>query len=118
MLSAGLVEKIDKYQTLSLKGFTATDLDPFLSIYDDYFYHTQTPRRPEVSLTVFPRCIVSRCPGFFQFASSFAQVGDVRVRFSFAGLSSEASALGPAQTVSSHIDDLFLYCLVSNKCWS
>lgn len=31
---------------------------------------------------------------------SFQKVGDVRVRFSFAGLSSEASALGPAQTVS------------------
>lgn len=47
--SAGLVEMIDNYQTLSLKDFTATDLDPFLSIHDDYFYHTQTPRKPEVS---------------------------------------------------------------------
>lgn len=74
ILSKGLVEKINNYQTLSLKDFTATNLDPFLSVHDDYFYHTQTPRRPEV--------------------------GDVRVRFSFAGLSAEASALGPPQTVS------------------
>lgn len=47
--SAGLVEMIDNYQTLSLRDFTATNVDPFLSIHDDYFYHTQTPRKPEVS---------------------------------------------------------------------
>ncbi|XP_034725166.1 transmembrane protein 43 [Etheostoma cragini] len=70
-LSKGLVEQINNFQTLSLKEFS---FDPFLSIDDDYFYHTQNPRRPEV--------------------------GDVRVRFSYAGLSGKTSPLGPAQTVS------------------
>ncbi|XP_049893400.1 transmembrane protein 43 [Epinephelus moara] len=73
-LSKGLVEQINNFQTLSLRDFSAFNLDPFLSIDDDYFYHTQNPRRPEV--------------------------GDVRVRFSFAGLSAEMSPFGPAQTVS------------------
>ncbi|KAM7422616.1 hypothetical protein PAMA_010585 [Pampus argenteus] len=73
-LSKGLVEQINNFQTLSLRDLNAFNLDPFLSIDDDYFYHTQYPRRPEV--------------------------GDVRVKFSFAGLSGETSRLGPAQTVS------------------
>nr|XP_020498026.1 transmembrane protein 43 [Labrus bergylta] len=74
ILSKGLVEQINDFQTLSLKDFPASYVDPFLSIDDDYFYHTQSPRRPEV--------------------------GDVRVRFSYAGLSGETSILGPTQTVS------------------
>lgn len=74
ILSKGLVEQINNFQTLSLKDFPTHILDSFLTIDDDYFYHTQSPRRPEV--------------------------GDVRVRFSFAGLSGETSNLGPAQTVS------------------
>ncbi|KAM3620963.1 uncharacterized protein V6R79_004164 [Siganus canaliculatus] len=73
-LSKGLVDQIDDFQTLSLKDLKAVNVDPFLSIDDDYFYHTQSPRRPEV--------------------------GDVRVRFSFAGLSGASSPFGPAQTVS------------------
>ncbi|XP_068170824.1 transmembrane protein 43 [Antennarius striatus] len=74
ILSKGLVEQIDNFQTLSLRNFPAETSDPFLTINDDYFYHTQHPRRPEV--------------------------GDVRVQFSFAGLSGETSPLGTAQTVS------------------
>uniref|UniRef100_A0AAX7SKF5 Transmembrane protein 43 n=1 Tax=Astatotilapia calliptera TaxID=8154 RepID=A0AAX7SKF5_ASTCA len=74
ILSKGLVEQINNFQTLSLGDFPVFNLDPFLSIHDDYFYHTPNPRRPEV--------------------------GDVRVRFSFAGLSSDNSRHGPAQTVS------------------
>ncbi|KAM9860289.1 transmembrane protein 43 [Aulostomus maculatus] len=73
-LSKGLVEQINNFQTLSLRDLTALNSDSFLTIDDDYFYHTQHPRRPEV--------------------------GDVRVRFAYAGLSVETSRLGPAQTVS------------------
>ncbi|KAM4740746.1 transmembrane protein 43 [Anableps anableps] len=74
ILSKGLVEQINNFQTLSLNDFSAFNVDPFLSIHDDYFYHTQFPLRP--------------------------QVGDVRVRFSFAGLSGENIHLGPPLTVS------------------
>ncbi|XP_040889535.1 transmembrane protein 43 [Toxotes jaculatrix] len=74
ILSKGLVEQINNFQTLSLRDFSVLNVDPFLTIHDDYFYHTQYPRKPEV--------------------------GDVRVRFSYAGLSGETSRLGPAQTVS------------------
>uniref|UniRef100_A0AAV2M7Y9 Transmembrane protein 43 n=1 Tax=Knipowitschia caucasica TaxID=637954 RepID=A0AAV2M7Y9_KNICA len=73
LLSKGLIEKINNFQTLSLRDFNAINLDPFLTILDDYFYHTQYPHRPEV--------------------------GDVRVRFSFAGLSGEESWLGPPVSV-------------------
>ncbi|KAM3877790.1 transmembrane protein 43 [Diretmus argenteus] len=74
VLSKGLVEQINTFQTLSLKGFPASEFDSFLTIDDDYFYHTPYPRRPEV--------------------------GDVRVSFSFAGLSGPGSYPGPAQTAS------------------
>lgn len=47
--SLGLVEQINNFQTLSLKDFPLSYLDPFLTIHEDYFYHTQNPRRPEVS---------------------------------------------------------------------
>ncbi|XP_054639936.1 transmembrane protein 43 [Dunckerocampus dactyliophorus] len=73
-LSEGLVEQVNNFQTLSLRDFTSSDSDPFFTISDDYFYHTQNPKWPKV--------------------------GDVRVRFSFAGLSGETSGLDPAQTVS------------------
>ncbi|XP_029906580.1 transmembrane protein 43 [Myripristis murdjan] len=74
VLSKGLVEQINNFQTLSLRDFPGSNLDPFLTIDEDYFYHTPHPRRPEV--------------------------GDVRVSFSFAGLSGAGSYPGPAQTVS------------------
>uniref|UniRef100_A0A8C8HJS1 Transmembrane protein 43 n=1 Tax=Oncorhynchus tshawytscha TaxID=74940 RepID=A0A8C8HJS1_ONCTS len=73
-LSKGLVDQIENFQTLSLKGLPAPDSDSFLTVDEDYFYHTQHPRRPEV--------------------------GDVRVSFSYAGLSGEGTYPGPAQTVS------------------
>ncbi|XP_061730237.1 transmembrane protein 43 [Nerophis ophidion] len=73
-LSRGLVEQVNNFQTLTLRDSTTSDSDHFFTISDNYFYHTLNPKRPEV--------------------------GDVRVRFSFAGLSSETSSLGPAQTVS------------------
>lgn len=47
----GLVEQIDNFQTLSLRDFPASNLDPFLTIDEDYFYHTPHPRRPEVRVT-------------------------------------------------------------------
>ncbi|XP_047664439.1 transmembrane protein 43 isoform X2 [Tachysurus fulvidraco] len=71
-LSKGLIDQINNFQTLSLNALPFTD--PFLTVYQDYFYHTANPRRPEV--------------------------GDVRVSFSYAGLSGEGSFPGPAQKVS------------------
>ncbi|XP_076858116.1 transmembrane protein 43 [Brachyhypopomus gauderio] len=71
-LSKGLIDKINNFQTLSLGGLPFTD--PFLTVYENHFYHTGNPRRPEV--------------------------GDVRVSFSYAGLSGEGLFPGPAQPVS------------------
>lgn len=51
--SSGLVEQINNFQTLSLKDLAVFNLDPFLSIHDDYFYHTQFPLRPQVSIDSF-----------------------------------------------------------------
>lgn len=73
-LSTGLVEQINDFHTLSLKGFPAFVANTFLSVYEDYFYHTANPRRPEV--------------------------GDVRVRFTYAGLSGDGMYPGPAHRVS------------------
>ncbi|XP_061076428.1 transmembrane protein 43 [Conger conger] len=72
-LSNGLVEKIDNFETLSLTE-PSPDPDSFLTVHGDYFYHTAHPTRPEV--------------------------GDVRVSFSYAGLSGEGSYPKPAQLVS------------------
>ncbi|XP_051977597.1 transmembrane protein 43 isoform X1 [Xyrauchen texanus] len=71
-LSNGLIEQINDFHTLSLQGFP--DVNTFLTVYDDYFYHTANPRRPEV--------------------------GDVRVRFVYAGLSGDGLYPGPAHKVS------------------
>lgn len=74
LLSKGLVEQINNFQTLRLRDFPPLGVESFLTIYEDYFYHTPYPRRPEV--------------------------GDVRVSFSYAGLSGEGSFPGPAETVT------------------
>lgn len=44
------MEQINKFQTLTLRDFSAFTLDPFLSVHDDYFYHTQYPHKPEVRI--------------------------------------------------------------------
>lgn len=74
VLSKGLVEQINDFQTLNPRYVPPAELDAFLTVHGEYFYHTPSPLRP--------------------------QVGDVRVSFSFAGLSGEGFHPGPAQTVS------------------
>lgn len=73
-LSEGLLQQINDFHTLSLQGLPVPVTNAFLSVYDDYFYHTANPRRPEV--------------------------GDVRVRFVYAGLSGDGVYPGPAHKVS------------------
>ncbi|XP_016113394.1 transmembrane protein 43 [Sinocyclocheilus grahami] len=73
-LSKGLVEQINDFHTLSLQGVPVPVMITFLTVYDDYFYHTANPRRPEV--------------------------GDVRIRFAYAGLSGDGVYPGPAHKVS------------------
>lgn len=73
-LSEGLVEQINDFHTLSLQGLPVPVMNNFLTVYDDYFYHTTNPRRPEV--------------------------GDVRIRFTYAGLSGDGVYPGPAHKVS------------------
>ncbi|XP_058855402.1 transmembrane protein 43-like isoform X2 [Acipenser ruthenus] len=47
-LSLGLVEKVDTFKQLSLVRLSP--LDAFVTVYEDSFYHTHNPRRPEVYL--------------------------------------------------------------------
>ncbi|XP_055484596.1 transmembrane protein 43 isoform X2 [Psammomys obesus] len=71
-LSAGLIDKIDNFKPLSLSKLE----DPHVDIIrrGDFFYHSENPKYPEV--------------------------GDVRVSFSYAGLSSDDPDLGPAHVVT------------------
>ncbi|XP_069353845.1 transmembrane protein 43 isoform X3 [Eulemur rufifrons] len=67
-LSAGLIDKVDNFKPLSLSRLE----DPHVDIIrrGDFFYHSENPKYPEV--------------------------GDLRVAFSYAGLSSDDPDLGPA----------------------
>ncbi|XP_070319635.1 transmembrane protein 43 isoform X2 [Odocoileus virginianus] len=71
-LSAGLIDKVDNFRTLSLSKLE----DPHVDIVrrGDYFYHSENPKYPEV--------------------------GDLRVSFSYAGLSGDDPDLGPAHVVT------------------
>nr|XP_027787710.1 transmembrane protein 43 [Marmota flaviventris] len=71
-LSAGLIDKIDNFKPLSLAKLE----DPHVDIVrrGDFFYHSENPKYPEV--------------------------GDLRVFFSYAGLSSDDPDLGPAHVVT------------------
>lgn len=51
IFSAGLIDQINNFKTLSLSALPFTD--PFLIVYEDYFYHTANPRRPEVKTVSF-----------------------------------------------------------------
>uniref|UniRef100_A0A674E961 Transmembrane protein 43 n=1 Tax=Salmo trutta TaxID=8032 RepID=A0A674E961_SALTR len=62
-LSKGLVDQIENFQTLSLKGLPAPDSDSFLTVDEDYFYHTQHPRRPEVNVTHNTMAAFKQAPG-------------------------------------------------------
>nr|XP_005173986.2 transmembrane protein 43-like [Danio rerio] len=73
LLSTGLVEQISEFHTLSLSALPVP-VAGFLTVQDDYYYHTPNPRRPEV--------------------------GDVRVRFAYAGLSGDGLYPGSAHKVS------------------
>ncbi|XP_069353843.1 transmembrane protein 43 isoform X1 [Eulemur rufifrons] len=71
-LSAGLIDKVDNFKPLSLSRLE----DPHVDIIrrGDFFYHSENPKYPEV--------------------------GDLRVAFSYAGLSSDDPDLGPAHVVT------------------
>uniref|UniRef100_A0A8C8Z8N0 Transmembrane protein 43 n=1 Tax=Prolemur simus TaxID=1328070 RepID=A0A8C8Z8N0_PROSS len=71
-LSPGLIDKVDNFKPLSLSRLE----DPHVDIVrrGDFFYHSENPKYPEV--------------------------GDLRVAFSYAGLSSDDPDLGPAHVVT------------------
>ncbi|XP_038595761.1 transmembrane protein 43 isoform X2 [Tachyglossus aculeatus] len=71
-LSAGLIDKIDNFKPLSLSRLE----DPHVDIIrrGDHFYHSENPKYPEV--------------------------GDIRVSFSYAGLSGDDPNLGPSHVVT------------------
>ncbi|XP_077849654.1 transmembrane protein 43 isoform X5 [Macaca mulatta] len=71
-LSPGLIDKVDNFKPLSLSKLE----DPHVDIIrrGDFFYHSENPKYPEV--------------------------GDLRVSFSYAGLSGDDPDLGPAHMVT------------------
>ncbi|XP_014162201.1 transmembrane protein 43 [Geospiza fortis] len=72
VLSKGLVDKIDDFKQLSLSHLEDPHAD--VTRREDYFYHSDNPRRPEV--------------------------GDLRVSFFYAGLSGDDPHLGSADRVT------------------
>ena len=91
--SSGLVEQINNFQTLRLRDFS---FDPFLSIDDDYFYHTQNPRRPEVSIMMWTSryvncsdglCILHWCSYWveFLFSSGWGCAREILLRWTERG---------------------------------
>ncbi|EHA98683.1 Transmembrane protein 43 [Heterocephalus glaber] len=71
-LSSGLIEKINNFKPLSLSKLEDPQVDIIRR--GDFFYHSENPKYPEV--------------------------GDLRVCFSYAGLSSDDPDLGPAHVVT------------------
>ncbi|KAK9406124.1 transmembrane protein 43 [Crotalus adamanteus] len=71
-LSRGLIEKINNFKQMSLSKLEDPHADVIRS--GDYFFHSENPRRPEV--------------------------GDLRVSFSYAGLSEDLSRTGPPDMVT------------------
>uniref|UniRef100_A0A8I5T815 Transmembrane protein 43 n=1 Tax=Pongo abelii TaxID=9601 RepID=A0A8I5T815_PONAB len=72
LVPSGLIDKVDNFKSLSLSKLE----DPHVDIIrrGDFFYHSENPKYPEV--------------------------GDLRVSFSYAGLSGDDPDLGPAHVVT------------------
>ncbi|XP_048879152.1 transmembrane protein 43 isoform X1 [Brienomyrus brachyistius] len=96
-LSKGLVDKISNFQRLHLGTLSP---DPFLTVHGDYFYHTAQPNRPEVCACTHTDTHTRSHTLTDTIVLHFLKVGDVRVSFSYAGLSGEGTYPGPAQMVS------------------
>lgn len=80
--SSGLVEQINNFHTLRLADYSAFNLDPFLTIHDDYFYHTPSPLRPEVRIRMWrlpERFFQVPCYSFGAFALTEARISFQRL---------------------------------------